>query len=61
MPNKATYISQARKVGQYTLDGKLVKVYDTVRDCRKEFGNVSKVLKGLVKTCKGYIFKYIEK
>lgn len=60
MPNKAVYQSQAKKVGQYTLDGKLIKVYNTVRDCRKDFGNVSKVLKGLVKTCKGYTFKYIE-
>lgn len=60
MPNKAVYRSQARKVGQYTLDGELVKIYSTVRECRKDFGNVSRVLKGLVKSCKGYTFKYIE-
>lgn len=48
-----------RKVGQYTLDGELIKVYNTVRDCRKDFGNVSRVLKGLVNQCKGYTFKYI--
>ena len=59
MPNKEIYKSQARKVGQFTTDGKLVKVYDTVRECRKDFGNVSKVLKGQVKTCKGYTFKYV--
>lgn len=50
----------SRKVGQYTLDGNLVKVYNTVRECRKDFGNVSRVLKGLVKQCKGYTFKYID-
>lgn len=48
-----------RKVGQYTLDGNLVRVYNTVRECRKDFANVSKVLKGEAKHCKGYTFKYI--
>jgi hypothetical protein len=51
---------KTRKVGQFTLDGKLVKTYNTVRECRKEFGNVSRVLKGLVNKCKGYTFKYID-
>jgi hypothetical protein len=51
--------SESKKVGQYTLDGKLVKIYNTVRECRKDFGNVSKVLKGIAKHCKGYTFKYI--
>ena len=52
--------SEARKVGQYTLEGELVKVYNTVRECRKDFANVSKVLKGLANHCKGYTFKYID-
>lgn len=47
------------KVGQYTLDGQLVKIYNTVREARKEFSNVSKVLKGAASQCKGYTFKYI--
>lgn len=51
--------SSGKKVGQYTLDGKLIKVYNTVRECRKDFANVSKVLKGQAKHCKGYTFKYI--
>ena len=50
---------KTRKVGQYTLDGQLVKIYNTVREARKDFGNVNKVLKGLAKQCKGYTFKYI--
>ncbi len=57
-PYKVTI--KTRKVGQFTLDGKLVKTYNTVRECRKEFGNVSRVLKGLVNKCKGYTFKYID-
>lgn len=52
--------SEARKVGQYTLEGELVKIYNTVRECRKDFANVSKVLKGAANHCKGYTFKYID-
>ena len=51
--------TKQRKVGQYTLDGKLVKIYDTVRAARKDFSNVNKVLKGIAAQCKGYTFKYI--
>ena len=47
------------KVGQYTLSGELVKIYDTVREARKDFSNVNKVLKGTASQCKGYTFKYI--
>ena len=47
------------KVGQYTLSGKLVKIYNTVREARKDFSNVNKVLKGTASQCKGYTFKYI--
>ena len=38
-PYKVTI--KTRKVGQFTLDGKLVKTYNTVRECRKEFESVS--------------------
>lgn len=48
-----------RKVGQYTIDGILIKVYDTVQAARKDFSNVNKVLKGQATQCKGYTFKYI--
>ena len=49
-----------RKVGQYDQEGNLIKVYDTVRACKKEFTNVNKVLRGQAKHCRGYFFKYIE-
>lgn len=52
--------SKGKKVGQYSKEGELVKIYDTVRECRKDFGNVSKVLSGKVTHCKNFIFKYIE-
>lgn len=52
--------SKSRKIGQYTMEGKLIKVFNTVRECRKEFPNVSKVLKGLATHCHNYNFKYLE-
>ena len=52
--------SKARKVGQYTMKGELVRVFDTVRAARKEFSNVGKVLRGLAAQCKGFKFKYID-
>jgi hypothetical protein len=50
----------ARKIGQYTMDNKLVKVFNTVREARKEFPNVSKVLNGSANHCHNYKFKYLE-
>lgn len=50
---------KARKIGQYTMDGKLVKIFDTLRECRKEFPNVSKVLNGIANHCHNFKFKYV--
>ena len=52
--------SKPRKIGQYTMNGELIKVFDTVREARKEFPNVSKVLNGTAKHCHNYNFKYLE-
>ena len=52
--------SKSRKIGQYTMEGELVKVFNTVRECRKKFPNVSKVLNGSAKHCHNFIFKYLE-
>ena len=46
-----------RKVGQYDKDGNLIRVFETVRECRKQFGNVSRVLSGKANHCKGFVFK----
>lgn len=56
--NKHKQIS--RKIGQYDSNGKLIKIFDTLRSCRKEFPNISKVLRGYANHCHGYNFKYIE-
>ncbi len=58
--SKEHNIKIARKVGQYTKDGELIKVFNTLRSAKKEFPNVSKVLNGIAKHCHNYIFKYID-
>lgn len=50
---------KARKVGQYTLDGKFVKEYKTVSECKKEYSGCIRVLKGTQKQTNGFIFKYL--
>ena len=52
--------SSAKKIGQYTMDDKLVQIFNTVREARKQFPNVSKVLKGIASHCHNFKFKYIE-
>lgn len=58
--NDLRITSKGKKIGRYTKSGELIQVYNTVRECRKEYGNVSKVLKGTVSHCKNFVFKYIE-
>lgn len=50
----------ARKVGQYDLQGNLVKIYNTVSECTKDFSGCRHVLRGNRKTSGGFVFKYIE-
>lgn len=50
----------ARKVGQYTLDGQLIKIYKSVREARKDFSAVDKMLRGERNHINGFIFKYEE-
>lgn len=52
--------SSARKVGQYDLNGNLIKIYNTVSECTKDFSGCRHVLQGKRKTSGGFIFKYIE-
>jgi hypothetical protein len=36
--------NKARKVGQYDLQGNLIKIFDTVTECTKEFSGCRHVL-----------------
>ena len=58
MPCRTKYNSE-KKIGQFDLNGNLIAVFNTVRECRKQFGNVSRVLSGKAQHCKGYTFKYV--
>lgn len=52
---------KSRKVGQYTINGEFIKSFNTVTECKKEFGaGVDKVLKGRTSQTKGFIFKYLD-
>lgn len=52
-------IGESRKIAQYDLNNNLIKVWDTVGACAKEFSKCRDVAKGLRKQTKGFIFKYI--
>jgi hypothetical protein len=52
--------NKPRKVGKYSKDGQLVKVYDTVRECKKEHSGCVHVLAGQRNHAGGYTFKYID-
>jgi len=57
--------SQAKKIGQFTLNDKLIKEFNSVNDVfkelNKEYGsNISKVCNGERKTAFGYKWKWIE-
>lgn len=51
---------EKRKIAQYDLEGNLIKVWDAVKDCAKEFSKCRDVAKGLRKQTKGFVFKYVE-
>lgn len=60
MSSKINIHSGPRKVGQYDLQGNLIKVWNTVTECTKVFPGSQHVLKGRNKTSGGYTFKYIK-
>ena len=57
--------ANSKPVGQYTLDGKLVKIYESVAEASRENDfddrNISRVALGKQKTYKDYIWKYVSK
>ena len=59
-----TGLKKVRKVEQYSLDGKYIKTFSSIKDATKEFDcNYSTVWDacgGRSKTCKGYKLKFVE-
>lgn len=47
------------KIGQYDLNDNLIKIWDDILECQKEYPSVMQVLLGNRIHCKKFIFKYI--
>lgn len=52
--------TKARKVGKYTMDGKLVQVFNTVGEAKKDTCGAPNVLIGKRKSAGGHLWKYLE-
>lgn len=56
-----TRYSKAKKVGQYSKNNKLIKIWNCIRDVEREIGidhrQICANLKGEQKTCHGFIFR----
>ena len=54
----------SKPVGQYTTNGKLIKVWQSTMEIERQLGyshgNISLVARGKLKTAYGYVWKYIE-
>ncbi len=53
----------SKKIGQYSMDGKYIKEYASLKDAEEETGifksNISKVCSGKLKSAGGFIWKYL--
>jgi hypothetical protein len=50
-----------KRVAQYDLEGKLIKIWDSIESAFKEYGTgVKKCLKGTQKKTKGFVFSFYE-
>jgi len=54
----------SKSIGQYTLDGKLIKVWQSASEAGRQLGfsqgSISDVARGKRKTAYGYVWKYVE-
>jgi len=61
---KANIKNKSKPVGQYTTDGKLIKVWQSVSEVQRQLGftkqSISQAARGKQKTAYGYVWKYIE-
>lgn len=49
-----------KKIVQYDMNGNIIKIWDSYRECEKEYSGLRRVLKGISKQTKGCTFKYLE-
>ena len=56
--------ARSKQVGQYTSEGKLIKIWQSTIDVQRQLGfdqgSISKVARGKLKTAYGYVWKYID-
>lgn len=61
--NERTRKTESKSVGQYTLDGELIKIWPSTIEAQRQAGfdcgHISKVANGERKTHKGFVWKYI--
>ena len=54
----------ASKIGQYTLNGKLIKVWNSTKELRDagfiEIGNITKACRGDIRSSVGYVWRFVE-
>lgn len=59
---KMLITSESKQIAQYTLDGRLVKIWDSMRDIERELGyssgHICRCCKGQRKTAYGFIWTY---
>ena len=55
---KACKQCNKKQIEQYDLNGNLIKIWDSYRECSKEFSNLRYVLNGARSNTKGFYFKY---
>ena len=55
--------ARSKPVGQYTRDGKLIKVWESTMEVERQLGfanqSISAVARGKLKTAYGYVWKYV--
>lgn len=61
--NERTGKAESKLVGQYTLDGELIKIWPSTIEAKRQAGfdcgHISRVANGERKTHKGFVWKYI--
>lgn len=62
--NERVAKAQSKQVGQYTLDGELIKVWESLTEVKRQTGfcqsHISQVANGKRKTAYKFIWKYVE-
>ena len=54
-----TSLKRPKKIEQYDINGNLIKVWDSISECKKQFPNLLRVIRGERNHCNGFKFKYV--